>query len=156
MRLFKIVPIVGFCAVSFLSVSAIADNHIQQIVNLESKMCVDATSEEGFAQQSLCNPALKGQQWEYQDDKFVNQNWPTQCLDIYVVKDKTLPDLNTVQTSKCEGWKEAQKWTIDNKSRLIKNHYTGQCLAAPGPKEFGPLKAVPCQNRGSFQMWRVK
>ena len=153
MRLFKIVPIVGLCAASFLSVSAVADNHIKQIVNLESKMCVDATSEEGVVQQSLCNPALKGQQWEFKDDKFVNQNWPTQCLDIYAVQDQ--PMLNTVQTSKCEDWKEAQKWT-EEKSGLIKNHYTGQCLAAPGKKELGPIKAVPCQNRGSFQTWRVK
>ena len=153
MQLNKLVPMVGFCAVSFLPVSATADHHLttQRIINAQSGMCLDATSEGGFVQQSKCQDGLKGQLWTLDGHRIVNVNWPNQCLDIYVIDGHPL--LNTVQTSTCEGWKQAQEWEIDQSK--IQNGYTDQCLVAPGNRALGPVQALRCQCYGGFEAWQV-
>ncbi len=152
MRLIKFVPIVGFCAISFLPVSAVADKHAKRIINAESNQCLDATSEGGFVQQSKCDKSKKAQLWVIKGDKIINGYWQNQCLDIYVVDG--YPLLNTVQTSACGDWKKAQQWEIE-KWGEIQNDYTGQCLAAPGNRELGPVKALRCKGHGGFEKWKV-
>jgi len=151
MRLNKLVSIVGICAVSVVPLSAMA---AKNIVNAESGMCLDATSVGGMVQQSKCNPALKAQGWNIEGNRIVNAHWTKECLDVYVVKE--YPFLNTVQTSKCEGWKKAQEWKVGEKSGEIQNNYTSQCLAAPGPRDLGPVKALPCRGKSVFQKWQVR
>ena len=162
MRLIKLVPIVGFCAVSVLPVSATADHHAveinvkinidKRIINAESNMCLDATSEGGFVQQSKCDKSKKAQLWTLQGSQIVNGYWKNQCLDIYVVEG--YPLLNTVQTSACNFSLGAQQWEIE-KSGEIQNDYTGQCLAAPGKRDLGPVKALRCKGHGGFEVWKV-
>ncbi|HDN26905.1 MAG TPA: hypothetical protein ENG03_07395, partial [Thioploca sp.] len=149
MRLIKLAPVVGFCAVSFLPASAAAD---VRIINAKSGMCLDATSEGGFVQQSKCDKSKQAQLWQVKGDRVINGYWQNQCLDIYVVKG--YPFLSTVQTSTCEDWKKAQEWKF-SKSGNIQNGYTGQCLVAPGDRQFGTVKGQHCRVTGDFEKWKV-
>lgn len=151
MRLIKMLPVIGLCAASFLPATAVADMHAVQIVNASSKQCLDATSEGGFVQQSMCEKGKKGQQWHIKGNRIVNQNWPNQCLDIYVVD--VHPLLNTVQTDACEDWKKAQQWIV---GPIIRNEYTGQCIVAPGDRKLGPIKALRCDRFEGFEIWEIK
>lgn len=176
MRLLKMLPIVGLCAASFMSASAVADHHgveininiadqpLVKIINAESGLCLDATSEGGFVQQSKCDKKLQAQLWTIKGDRIVNGHWKKQCLDIYVIKagKKKLPWLNTVQTDACEDWKKAQTWVIPKEKKgkgkkgLLKNKYTGQCLVAPGKRPLGPVKARQCKPvHAGFAVWKV-
>ncbi|RKZ50138.1 MAG: hypothetical protein DRR16_15320 [Candidatus Parabeggiatoa sp. nov. 3] len=172
MRLLKMLPIVGLCAASFMSASAVADHHgveiniaaqpLVKIINAKSGLCLDATSEGGFVQQSKCDKKLQAQSWTIKGDRIVNGYWTNECLDIYVIKagKKKLPWLNTVQTDACEGWKKAQTWVIPKgekeKKGLLKNKYTGQCLVAPGNRPLGPVKARECKPvHAGFAVWKI-
>ncbi|MEK8016412.1 MAG: RICIN domain-containing protein [Candidatus Parabeggiatoa sp.] len=158
MRLLKMLPIVGLCAASFLPTSAVADHHLVKIINAESGLCLDATSEGGFVQQSKCDKNLKAQLWTIKGNRIINGHWQNECLDIYVVKTdkKGLPWLNTVQTDACEGWKQAQNWKL-KKNGQIQNEYTDQCLIAPGDRPLGPVKARECKPvHAGFGKWEVK
>jgi hypothetical protein len=153
MHFMKMVPVVGLCAAIFMPTYARADSHITQFQNAGSKLCLDATDkrDSAFVQQSKCDTSLEGQVWEKVDKGpglfWLQNKWTGTCLDIYVADQFGIyPMLNTVTTSQCEDWKEAQKWIFIGNG-MLRNSYTHQCIAAPGQLKPGPVKAVECSLR---------
>jgi hypothetical protein len=63
MRLKTLVPMVGFCAVSVLSSSAIADQHEWWAVNCATNKCLQATAKAGKVTVSDCVLNEETQQW---------------------------------------------------------------------------------------------
>jgi hypothetical protein len=148
------VPVVGLCVASFLPASVAAET---VFVNKGSKLCLDATAkrDSAFVQQSKCNSKLDGQKWQIVDrghgSYWIKNKWTGTCLDIYTDHQGETPWLNTVTTSKCEGWKKNQEWEKLGKYRL-RNAHTNQCLVAPGTLNLGPVKAVSCK-KGAYFNW---
>lgn len=83
MRLKNLVPIVGFCAVSFLSSSAIAHQHEWWAANCKTKLCLQAT-EKGQVIVSECKLGLETQL----------QEWEVAAAKIPISQNKTLPNEN--------------------------------------------------------------
>jgi hypothetical protein len=132
MRLKKLVPMAGFCAVSFLSSSAMGE--AQWLYHCETQKCLDAAYK-GRVQVSECHNDHQAQKWEKDtpsSDKIKNSYWSfkydkDQCLDMY--------NGLSVHYNNCDSNKQAQTWESPEATEVwrVKNLYQlkkqgNQCL----------------------------
>jgi hypothetical protein len=157
MRLKKLVPMVGFCAVSFLSSSAMAE---LWAVNCAKQQCLDATTGNinGMVQVSDCTKSKKAQGWDAhaldQASPILNaydayEGFGKPCLDIYVKGD---PTQNRVVTNRCNSLLQAQLWNFALNGQVgpIDNYYTQQCLTVANDST---VTATEC-NGDPSQRWK--
>lgn len=150
MRLIKLVPIIGFCAVSLLPASAIAQ---RWVVNCESNLCMDATQEAagGMVQVSTCDKEKVGQQWDdlgAEMPKQIKNRWNQKCLDLNVDEDK-------IQTNDCNNDFKAQSWHFTPTGGLIKNAFKEEkCLVAEN-KDLTAVSPAECDPKAQSQLWKL-
>jgi hypothetical protein len=154
MRLKKVVPIVGFCAVSFISSSAMAE---LWAVNCAKQQCLDATTgnPNGKVQVSDCTKSKKAQGWDAQASEKPSlipnayKGFGKPCLDIYVKGD---PTQNRVVTNRCNSRLQAQLWNFAPNGQVgpIDNYYTQQCLTVASDSTVIPTE---CNGEPS-QRWK--
>jgi hypothetical protein len=149
MRLKKFVPMVGFCAFSLLSSSAMAQ---LWAVNCEKNQCLDATTQNsnGKVQVSNCDPKKIGQQWfaeaSVQPSPIQNayEGFGKPCLDMTVK--------NQVVTNACQSYLKAQLWYFapNGSADTIENGYfRGQCLTV---KDDSTVTSASC-NQSQRWAW---
>jgi hypothetical protein len=154
MRLLKLVPIVGFGAVSLLSSSAMAQTQLWAI-NCDTQQCLDATTDgvNGSVQVSKCDRSKQAESWVQ------NQPFPGRIENGYF--NKRCLDMNTntsVVTNVCSGDKQAQQWTFGawRVKSEIRNGYwgTGDGTSAPRCVQVtnGVVNAAECNGQNN-QMW---
>lgn len=150
MHLRKLVPIVGFCAVSLFSSSAMAQLWAK---NCATNQCLDATTgnTNGMVQVSDCDTSKMAQQW--------HQNSPSaeRLENAYDGFEKPCLDMNaetSVVTNKCREL-EAQKWTFADNGQVapIQNQYWNegnQCVEVEAVSNT--VTAAKC-NKEESQNW---
>ena len=151
MRLKKLViPIVGFCAVSGFSSSAMAQLWAKNCV---ANQCLDATTADpnGKVQVSDCDTSKKTQQWHQNSpwmERLQNAHFET-CLDMI--------SATSVVTNKCNKAYRAQKWAFAENGQVgpIQNQYWkdgkgDQCLVVA---DGGAVTAEPCNDKSLLQAW---
>ncbi len=137
MRSIKLVPIVALSAISFLPVSATAQQWIVRCDSGPKPLCLDATQagRGGRVQVSECNEDLVAQRWDANkpEPNQIQNRWLAEeaqgegCLDILVA---TNPTDNEVATNTCNPDLQAQRWNFqqDENGATISNQFTAQCL----------------------------
>ena len=151
MRLKKLVPMVGFCAVSCFSSSVIAQLWVK---NCATNQCLDATTADpnGKVQVSECNTNLKAQEWYANrgllPSPISNAYFEQQCLDMH---EAVVGGFEAV-TNPCDDTKHAQNWHFvpNGYDGPIENgYYSGQCLTVAND---GAVTPAGCNGERS-QRW---
>ena len=154
MQVNKFVPMVGFCAISLLSSSALADMHELWVVNSATQKCMDATTKDdyGRVQVTECDINLKAEQWVVNQPQKRNiQNaydgFGNPCLDM---AGKTFQ----VMTKKCDPKLGAQRWYFPPKGEenLIVNSHFKKCLTVT---EDNTVVSVICNPKDRSQFWKL-
>jgi hypothetical protein len=157
MRINKLVPIVGFCAVSLLSSSAIATELWAISCGDKTQQCLDATTDgvNGKVQVSQCDVSKSAQKWRQ------NQPFSGGIENGYAGFGKPCLDMNysdSVVTNSCEDDKQAQHWTFGawRVRSEIRNAYWGTGDGTSAPRciqvDGTTVTAAVC-NRQDNQMW---
>ncbi|RKZ35740.1 MAG: hypothetical protein DRQ49_18920 [Gammaproteobacteria bacterium] len=151
MHLKKLVPIVGFCAVSLFSNAAMAQLWSK---NCATNQCLDATTGKtnGSVQVSDCDTSKKAQQWYANrgilPSSIENAYFKQQCLDMH----KVVVGGFEVVTNKCDDNLKAQKWDfVPNGSdgQIGNAYFSGQCLTVA---KDGTVTPAQC-NGDDSQRW---
>jgi len=151
MHLKKLVPIVGFCAVSLFSNAAMAQLWSK---NCATNQCLDATTGKtnGSVQVSDCDTSKKAQQWYANrgilPSSIENAYFKQQCLDMHEV----VVGGFEVVTNKCDDNLKAQKWDfVPNgyDGQIGNAYFSGQCLTVA---KDGTVTPAQC-NGDDSQRW---
>jgi hypothetical protein len=151
MHLKKLVPIVGFCAVSLFSSSAMAQLWAK---NCATNQCLDATTKatNGMVQVSDCDTSKIAQQWHQ------NSPWTKRLQNAYEGFGKPCLDMNaetSVVTNRCNKGLRSQKWTFADNGQVapIQNQYWNKgntgCIVVG---QDGKVTAAKC-NGDKSQDW---
>jgi len=121
MRVKTVFLMVGFCAMSALSSSAMAQLWAK---NCAVDKCLDGTTGNvnGMVQVSECDKNKTAQQWHQ------NSPWGQGLQNAYEGFGNPCLDMNaetSVVTNQCDGWTQAQKWKFANNGHVgpLKNLY---------------------------------
>jgi hypothetical protein len=158
MHLKKLVPIVGFCAVSVLSSLAMADAHVREIINCATQLCMGTTAN-GTVLVSKCRKdkrADRAVQWWHIDvpkPGFIQnayEEFGEPCLSM-----RSGIAGYDVLTTDCKPPSMTQKWTfgeLGEAAEPIKNVKFGQCLTVTNGKT---VEAAKCGKEDLYQTWGI-
>lgn len=175
MRLLKVVPLVGFSAVSFLSSPAMCENNgtYRAAGWGTNNQCLEVTAVNGVVtvNLNLCSSTNTSQNlnWNGGGSDSGDGNYPGNlqsggqttsgyCLDMNNVSTVAM---NPCQTSQCPGPACAQGWVWPGPDErgVITNKYTGwsngqsNCLIADGTRQGNGVSAAPCNPSDPMQQW---
>jgi hypothetical protein len=140
MRLKKLVPIVGFCTVSVLSSSAMAQLWVK---NCAVDKCLDAMTVDtnGKVQVSDCTTSKKAQQWYVNGilpSPIRNAHFERQCLGMQEV----VVGGFEVVINDCKDESKARKWNFalnGHQAPIENDYFSGQCLTVANDGTVTPM-----------------